>query len=330
MISLKIDSSLPKAYYKLINTSEGNYKSVSNKLQSLINSKVLVNPNDIDIQVLRDIKKKLKKIIVGSPKHLESLIKNFEDEGYQNLIYDPVKEELTALGKEIKNKFNYKSFRQSKKANWLATKLNVKSCTSCNTQYTLSTTKKSLFHFDHYFPQSIYPYLSLSYYNLIPCCANCNMSKSNKKFLLKDNIHPYLEGFNDVAEFQIEKENLLEFLINPNKNEVLIKSKLELRAKYFGNQQYEAKLENYIKEFRIAEQYGQFNDVVAEMYLKSRYYDKSRRNELRDFFKSKNIIVSDELIRRFIIGNYTQDKDLLKRPLAKFMKDIGKGVGLIK
>jgi hypothetical protein len=329
MIALKIDNSKPKAYYKMINTTKGNYKSINNKLQALIAEKTVVNSNDPNILVIREIKKRLKKIIIASPKYLESIIYDFEQNGFQDLIYDSINEELTDFGKELKSKFNYKSFRQSKKATWLASQLDIKSCTTCNTQYTLSTPTKSLFHFDHYFPQSIYPYFSLSYYNLIPCCSNCNMSKSNKKFLLKENIHPYIESFNDIAEFKIEKVNLLEFLINPNKNERLIKFNLELRAKYYSNQEYLTKLENYIKEFRIDKQYEHFNDVVAEIYLKSRYYHKSRRKELRDFFESENIRVSDELIRRFILGNYTQDKDLLKRPLAKFMKDIGKGVGII-
>lgn len=329
MISIKIDNTKSKDYYKLINTSNGKYKSISNKLQGLIDEMILINSFDPNIDVLRDIKKGLKNIITGNPKQLERIIKDFHGKGHQDRIYNSIDESLTVFGEKIKNAFNYKSFRQSKKANWLSNELNIKSCTSCNTQYTLSTTKKSLFHFDHYFPQSVYPYLSLSYYNLIPCCANCNMSKSNKAFLIKDSIHPYLESFNSIAEFKIEKDNLLEFLIDPNKNESLIKYNVELRAKYFANPEYEIKLENYIREFRINEQYSQFNDVIAEMYLKSRYYHKSRRNELRNFFRGKNIKVSDELIRRFIIGNYTQDKDLLKRPLAKFMKDIAKDVGLI-
>ena len=329
MIAIKIDIPKSKEYYKLINTSKGNYRSITNKLQSLINSKIIVSPNDPDIQVLRDIKNDLKIIITGSPKQLEQIINSFKDKGHQQRIYDSINNELTGLGKEIKKKFNYKSFRQSKKANWLANELEIKSCVSCGTQYTLSTPRKSLFHFDHYFPQSVYPYLSLSFYNLIPCCANCNMSKSNKAFVLKDNIHPYLESFNDIAQFKIEKDNLLEFLIDPNKNEKIIKYSLELRAKYFGDKDYIKKLENYIREFRINEQYSQFNDVIAEMYLKSRYYHKSRRKELREFFEGNNINISEELIKRFIIGNYTQDKDLLKRPLAKFMKDIGKDVGLI-
>lgn len=330
MILINIDRNKPKAYYKLINTSKGKYKSLKIRLQKLIADKRGVNPNDPDIPVLGEIKKKLKAIIVGKPKDLELIIKKFEKNGYQDRIFNPITEKLTFLGEEIKRTFNYKGFRQSKKAVWLAEQLNIKSCTACNTQYTLRTTKKSLFHFDHYFPQSVYPYLSLSYYNLIPCCANCNMSKSNKAFLISENIHPYLESFNDIAEFKVNRINLTNFLIDPKKEESKIKYNLELRAKYYANPVYEKKLENYITEYRIKDQYDHFNDVIAEMYLKSRYYNKSRRMELKEFFEGEEIIVSDELIRRFIVGNYTQDKDLLKRPLAKFMKDIAKDIKLIK
>jgi hypothetical protein len=35
------------------------------------------------------------------------------------------------------------------------------------------------------------------------------------------------------------------------------------------------------------------------------------------------------MINRFIVGNYTEDKDLLRRPLAKMMRDISEDIGLI-
>lgn len=331
MILVKLDNSKAKEFAKLINTSKGKYLSPSKKLQNWINA----NPGNADIDIARDLKRKLKSIIINTPKELEALINDYQKNGFQLRIFDPAlgaNGELTTIGNVIKDAFNYKSFRQSKKAIWFADTIKARSCTTCSTQYTLKTSQiggvKLLFHLDHYFPKSVYPYLSLSYYNLIPCCASCNMSKSNKPFTLIQNIHSYVESFHDIAKFKLEETSLADFLIDPNNNQDKIIYNVEIRAKYFGNNIFEEKLENYLREFRINEQYEQFKDIASETYLRSRYYHKKRRNEVRDFFKDSDIHIDDELFRRFILGNYHQDKDLLKRPLAKFMKDIGEDLNM--
>jgi hypothetical protein len=327
MIVVKLNNDNAKKFAKLIDTAKGKYKSPSKKLQKWIDDELISNPTNLDILVARDIKSDLKKILTATPKGLESIISTFKSNGHQDRIYDSSTEELTQFGQQLKTIFNYKGFRESKKAIWFADSLAIKSCSTCNTQYTLKTSQvnkiKLLFHLDHYFPKSVYPYLSLSYYNLIPCCASCNMSKSNKPFTLIQNIHPYVESFHDIAKFRLEETSLADFLIDPNNNQDKIKYNVEIRAKYFGNNIFEKKLENYLREFRINEQYEQFKDIASETYLRSRYYHKKRRKEVRDFFKDSGINIDDELFRRFILGNYHQDKDLLKRPLAKFMKDIG-------
>ena len=40
--------------------------------------------------------------------------------------------------------------------------------------------------------------------------------------------------------------------------------------------------------------------------------------------------ITEQMIKRFILGNYTEEQEIHKRPFAKFMQDIGKEVGLIE
>ena len=102
------------------------------------------------------------------------------------------------------------------------------------------------------------------------------------------------------------------------------------RQAYVSDRISQLKLTNYNNDFKTETQYKQFNDIVAETYLKALYHNKYRRKELIQFFEKQNKgTVNDELINRFIIGNYTDEKDLLKRPLAKMMRDISKDFGLI-
>lgn len=331
MIRVKIDSFKVESYYQKINTNRGKYKSVFSKIETLESSTM---END-HLRILAAIKDNLKKIITGTPPELQDFIKEFENKNYDKFIYDKTTRKLTAFGKELKSIFNYKAFRRSKKAIWFGEILNCRSCTSCNTQFTLITSQKNgdklLFHLDHYFPQSVYPYLSLSFYNLIPCCSSCNMSKSNKPFSLDSHIHPYLDGLHKIAKFKVNKTSLAKFLIDPEKNEQAIEFKLNIRNQFVGDIEFEKKLLNYKKEFRIDEQYKQFKDVVAEMHLKSKFYNSKRRRELIEFFKKNSSVnLTDELINRFILGNYSNDEDLLKRPLAKFTKDIGEDIKLLQ
>lgn len=329
MITLKIDTSKANQFTKLLRTSRGKYISIDDRLQNLIDSN-LACPN---LDIKNYIKANINKLLVSKPRELELIINDFIARGFQSRIYDNVGETLTPFGIELLNVFNYKSFRKSSKAVWFSNQINAKSCIICNTQYTLTTNKtkktKLLFHLDHYFPKSIYPYLSLSYYNLIPCCSSCNIGKSDAVFKIQENIHPYIDSFHEIAKFKLDKSSLADFLLDPINNEDKLILKTHIRAKYYGDKAYEEKLENYLKKFGINEQYSQFKDIAGETYLKSIYYNQARRKELKDFFKSSSIKMNEELINRFILGNYHQDKDLLKRPLAKLMKDIGEDLKMI-
>jgi len=57
-------------------------------------------------------------------------------------------------------------------------------------------------------------------------------------------------------------------------------------------------------------------------------YNTAYRNDLINTFGKHRI--NNQLIDRIIIGNYTESHEIHKRPMAKFMQDIGKEVGLIK
>lgn len=323
MIKIKTNSNTANLFADSVLTSKGNYVSI----QSRIDDWLAMNSGHDDQDILEYIQTNLRRIIVAEPLELEEIINEFCKKGYQSRIQKPNSKVLNSTGIDIKEIFGYKNFRKSAKVVWLFRQLNIKSCVYCNTQYSLTVKQKSgtkmLFHLDHFFSKEIYPYLSLSFYNLIPCCASCNMGKSDKSFRLSENIHPYVDSLDDIAKYGTEPASLIEFLLNINKNENKIKLLLELRNKHLGDSKMQIKLDNYKNHFRIEEQYEQFKDVVAETYLKSLYYNKDRREELVKFFKKdKDQTLSEDMIKRFVVGNYTESKDLLKRPLAKMMKDI--------
>tara|TARA_R110002051_G_scaffold308445_1_gene380251 strand:- start:1976 stop:2971 length:996 start_codon:yes stop_codon:yes gene_type:complete len=323
MITIKTDSKTVNEFADLILTSKGKYISVSDRIDNWLAS----NAGQADEDIFRYLKQDLRKIITSKPDVLEAILNDFDAKGYQTRILDVTGKKLNKTGKELKDCFRYKNFRTSKKAHWLSEQLNIKSCVYCNTQYSLTVKQKGgtkmLFHLDHFFSKELYPYLSLSFYNLIPCCASCNMGKSDKSFKLSESIHPYIESLDEIAKYSSEPASLIKYLLDINKNENEINLLLEIRNKHLGDKKLQNKLDNYKEHFNIEGQYAQFKDIVAETYLKSLYYNKYRRNELVEFFKNeKGQTLSDDMIKRFVVGNYTESNDLLKRPLAKMMKDI--------
>jgi 5-methylcytosine-specific restriction endonuclease McrA len=330
MIKIELSPRLANDYLKKINTSSGKYISPSDKLEKWL----IDNPHHPRRGVVKYIAENFGTIITEAPHQHQKRIDDFVALGHHKKVFNTTTKKLTALGNEIRDIFNYKGFRDSKKALWIANELSIKSCVYCNTQYALTvehaSKTKMLFHLDHFFPKSVYPWLSLSLYNLIPCCASCNMSKSNNPYRISENIHPYVDSLDEMAKYEADKASLVRFLLDINKNEQEIDLKLSLRNSHAFDRTSQTKLKNYKKDFKSETQYKQFNDVVAETYLKALYHNSHRKKELIKFFeKNTQTTLSTEMINRFIVGNYTDEKDLLKRPLAKMMRDISKDFGLI-
>lgn len=88
---------------------------------------------------------------------------------------------------------------------------NHNTCVYCNRQYTFNIIRDGGKNdenriarpaLDHWFPKSLFPLMSLSYYNLIPSCTICNSSvKSDEIWTLTTHIHPYLTA-PDVPVFK--------------------------------------------------------------------------------------------------------------------------------
>ncbi|MDX3960517.1 hypothetical protein Q6A78_08920, partial [Aliarcobacter skirrowii] len=80
--------------------------------------------------------------------------------------------------------------------------LDLKTCPYCNRNYISVIEKNDLndkqtrSELDHFHPKSIYPFLAINYYNLIPSCSTCNKLKSNDDSLKL--LHPYDDNINKI------------------------------------------------------------------------------------------------------------------------------------
>jgi hypothetical protein len=261
-------------------------------------------------------------IIKATPNQIPNLITKFTTGIHSNVLLGNTNSKKR-FRKQIETAFNYSAYRKSAKASWFAERFDVKACLYCNAQFTLvigkdGVKKKLLFQLDHFYNKSTYPFLSLTFGNLIPSCSTCNISKSSKSFTLHTHIHPYEEDANIKFDFYIDQNNALEYLIG-KRDYKLLKPKVKI---------VDARFNAHNTTFNIEAIYEKHADVVEELVLKSIYYNKSRREELRKEFT--DLKLSQSVIDRFVLGNYSLDSEINKRPLSKLSKEIGKQLKIIK
>ena len=105
--------------------------------------------------------------------------------------------------KTLEDIFGYDKYlgNSSKKTYEMIKRTNHNTCVYCNRQYAFTIVrgkgKKDEDRIarpalDHWYPESLFPLMSLSYYNLIPSCTICNSSvKLSSIWTLETHIHPY-------------------------------------------------------------------------------------------------------------------------------------------
>ena len=204
---------------------------------------------------------------------------------------------------------------------WLSKVLDIQTCPYCNRQYTITINKgknKSVRpQFDHFLPKSKYPYLALSFYNLIPCCSICNQIKSNN--IDKPLLHPYYEGFEDKFKFEV---NYLDYILeNKRIEKIECKKQGDETEKSFGE-----RCNNNIDIFALNELYSLHSDYAEEIIDKAYAYNQDYFIGLAEEFSKLGKSPSE--IKRIIFGNYIDRAENEKRPMSKLTSDILEQIGL--
>lgn len=142
---------------------------------------------------------KIERLLIAEPEELVRLNDDI------NAEIEKLDESLRPKDKEIEIIFGYEIIFNTKsksKAYKLALEIGANTCCYCNRQYTFTVVRNGNKNkedrltrpaFDHWFPKSKFPLLSVSLYNLIPSCTVCNSSaKGDNDVNLHDYIHPYV------------------------------------------------------------------------------------------------------------------------------------------
>ncbi|XZF14949.1 hypothetical protein ACTHGU_02350 [Chitinophagaceae bacterium MMS25-I14] len=209
-------------------------------------------------------------------------------------------------------------------------KLGIKSCVYCNAHLTVAIEKekqvrkktviayKAKFQVDHYLPKSKYPCFSISLYNLYPVCGSCNNCKSNYDlhFLL------YNDAKNTLAspfKFQLVKGTVAKYLLSRKLDDIKFT---------FQEPSVHSSFKTFQEVFDVQGIYDTQKDLAEELILKGEIYTEQYKKGLKAQFPK--LFTTPGIFNRILLGNYSSEEDIHKRPMAKFTIDIAKQVGLIK
>lgn len=195
----------------------------------------------------------------------------------------------------------------------------IKACVYCNAQYAITTEefeengkKKRIgsYQFDHNWPESKYPFLCTTYYNLLPCCPTCNQTKLQRKALF--NLYADKKEELDVFRFELTPDKTVVSYVADDMDKLEVKLKCDSIPSI---------LDNHQELFHIDLIYAEHIDVVKRIIVilqaNSDYYRQSLNESVGVLFPNG---VEDP--KYFFFGYYMKKENVHLQPLSKLVQDV--------
>jgi len=290
-------------------------KKYYDKIKKFINqTNTKYNLDEINCDLLSIIDRDLEQLVVARPSEIRNLIKISPNEFSDEI-------------KKLKNL--YTTFRDK----WgveLLKDLDITVCPFCNREYiskfedTVQDKARIIASLDHYYDKDTYPFLAVSFFNLIPSCHICNSKfKHTKNFYDEKHLHPYEDDFNKKAKFS----HFFTTIDDETKHySIFSEERISLDLKPVDKD--DKKTQNTINTFRLDDIYQNHKDIVLELVQKREIYSDSYIDDLLNQYEG-TLFKNREDLLRLITSGYVNDEDLHKRPLSKLIKDISEELKLV-
>jgi hypothetical protein len=266
----------------------------------------------------------LEQVIKAEPNQLKIIIEKVNKVG-KNFLKKPRKKNKNSHYEKgqyflhLYKKFSTREDDHFTKYNALSlvNELKINVCPYCNRNF-INNTKlvdknngpfiKRTAQLDHFYPESEYPYLAISFYNLIPVCGTCNLIK--------------LEGRIGVNPYEINNSDehiIFDYDFDGSIHEIKVDT-VYMSGPFRDNWE----------KLGLEELYKIHNNYVKDLLLRMKIYNSIYRKDLSQYFKrwgkepndNNDDYISKEDFERIIFGNYYLEKDLSMFPLSKLTKDI--------
>ncbi|MGY4794888.1 hypothetical protein ACVNNN_07785 [Lysinibacillus fusiformis] len=221
--------------------------------------------------------------------------------------------------------FSYNDFSEFKKDRtnvWDAYEytsyLNNDVCPYCDRQFTftfidLKREKRARAVLDHFYSKSLYPYLSIAIFNLIPCCHVCNSTfKLNRDLYNNEIVYPFEEEFHNNVEFRVKNLSY--------KSLVGLDANIEIFLKVItADEELKEKIDKSIELFSLNEIYTAHNVYVKSLIRNLYINSEGRINEILNHSGLFNDIKEIEDI---LFLGMNREVNLGKQVLSKLTFDI--------
>lgn len=326
-------AALADEHYSLLNPTKLNGDYAIAALIAKIDAAKLDDVNDLRRSMfwnylITDNYQNLKRIIVSRPSDLAQIIIEINylfGDDFFCISHSYYNADLTGFGEKVKEVFNYQTRYRSKdfSRDHIA-KLDLQFCPYCNKEgisiivitdsVTGAEKTQALLQVDHFFPQVRYPYLALSFFNLIPACAYCNGTlKGEKDFNLISHFNPYHKSFDDHFKFYMCNT------ITAKSGDIIIDKK---------NNSGHA--ESAVIDFRLIERYNT-SEVKDEIFAGYRLISNRNSRTLRAISNALAgvlpVFSNQDVLDAFRVPN--EKRKIASHRLGKLKRDICIELGLI-
>lgn len=330
MIPIKIREDVAEEHYLVVRKYlKKNENGIIKKISKINNKKIEYKYCSLNQWVKKITQNKfdLKELITAKPESLIEIKKLVESNSKYKI--DPKDKGNPESDYEYGEYFKrlYNKFSSSTDADFsayafnavkLIEKLNLNVCPYCNRNFVTNTKMRNnkgdlsirrTAQLDHFYPESKYPYLALSFFNLIPVCPTCNKNKLANEI----GVSPY--------EMKSSDEHLI---FDYSFDGSISKYRVDT---FYKSDKFKKNWEN----LGLDELYKWHSEYCDDLILRIKIYNEIYRNDLQNFFEKlndgKTNSLSENDIKRLILGNHFEEESLSKHPLSKLTKDIFKKYG---
>lgn len=182
-------------------------------------------------------------------------------------------------------------------------------CPYCNRNYINSLKDYDLFQLDHFYPESKYPVLAISFYNLVPVCPACNYRK--RTYLM--HFSPYDKKWDSADQIIRFDYDMLaaDYLTNEDHIRVVIMP---------GDDSIRGDVMADVDLLNLDSAYDCHRIEVQEMLKKGLVYPEDRVDEI--YSKFPDLFNDREEVVHLVYGASTNEKRFTSEPLSKMKSDI--------
>lgn len=217
---------------------------------------------------------------------------------------------------KTESSFKYDNYRERILNFIVKQKIKINSCHYCNIDFinSFEEDNKNYDHstFDHVIPKKTYPFLSLSIFNLVPCCYSCNSKfKKETEFKMDDNLPKIIPS---ATEFQLNE--IIEFQLK------FKSSTKEIRADLTDISKVE-NVEDFIKNFKLKNRYDFHINKAEDLIQKRKIYSDSQIKEISKLLNRDILSIKKDIFGKECFASNNE-------PFEKYKQDIAKQLGIIK